>query len=48
MRTAAKQKSRGPNAQLKESLRYLFHFLDANSISFRNKSIISAPTTEGQ
>jgi len=43
---AKKQRSKGASAKLKELLRYLFHVWDAERISFRHRSIISAPTTK--
>jgi len=45
-RIAKKQRSKGASAKLKELFRYLFHVWDAERISFRHRSIISAPTTK--
>jgi hypothetical protein len=43
---AARQKSNGVIARLKELLRYVFHASDDNIISFKERSIISPTITE--
>jgi hypothetical protein len=43
---AARQKSRGVSARLKELLRDVFHASDENRTSFRERRIISPTITE--
>jgi hypothetical protein len=42
---AAKLKSKGAIARLKELLRYLFHFSEADNTSFRERRVISPIVT---